>query len=148
MPNLKVKVAGSVVAGGLALGLAPSAPAFAETKQAPAKTPAVTAAAVQGCGIKAYKPLKKPIRGKVRAANCGGWSVQYGLMVHRWHGWTTIKKKSWFAGKTGTKYYYPKACKMGTFSYKSWISANGGFPRHVKTVKSATARYDKKTCKN
>lgn len=125
-------------------------PAAAVAAQQAAGTQAATASsssnslAPQGCAIKAHKVSRSgPIKGKVTATNCRGWTVWYGMQVDRWHGWTRIAGKDGFSGKSGKKTYTVKACKLGTYNYRMYIGRNGGIPRAVSYDHSGVVR---RTC--
>jgi hypothetical protein len=95
----------------------------------------------QGCAIKAHRVSKKgAIKGKVTATNCAGWSLKYGMQVHRWHGWTNISGKGPISGKPGKHTYPVKACKKGTFNYRMFIQAYGGLPPAPRLHESQSVR--------
>ncbi|XYH95045.1 hypothetical protein ACMHYB_45730 [Sorangium sp. So ce1128] len=77
------------------------------------------------CTVKLYRPTTKngPIRGSVRAYNCGGHSLKIVLTVRRGPDWNWAGVKSLEVnGRDGSHPYTVKACKKGTQTYRMSVS--------------------------
>lgn len=137
-----VLVTASAAFGALAVVATPAtAQTSAPTVKAAPHTSA-TSLGFQSCGIAAHPVTRTgPIKGSVTTKDCRGWAVWYGMMVYRgWlGGWTTISRRD-ILGEGGRHTYTIKACKLGTYTYKMWISKRGGFLPSVTTLESAPVR--------
>ena len=118
---------------------APRRPVVAGPTAVPQVGPSVAQA--QSCVLRAYRVTRRgAIRGNVRATNCRGWTVWYGMQVHRWHGWTRIAGREAFAGSSGRRTYTVRACQRGTFNYRMYIGRRGGSPPWVQIVNGSPVR--------